>query len=204
MALLEIAGILIITATALLLVPVNVNLESDRSAGNMHARFSISWLLFNIRYSVKDKQTEFLVLSRRIASKQQTAQPETGDKPKKEKAKFVPSGRSIQIADVKSLAGPVLQLLRSVVQTIRFRYVQFDTTYGFHDPACTGMLTGYLHALQGSLQHNISFTPDFTRIVLDWDLKLSSSITPFWVFPPIVKFAVHPQVLRTGWKALSR
>lgn len=201
MALFEITGILIIAAIALLLFPVNVNLESSRSAGTMYGSFSISWLLFKIRYSIKDKHTEFLVLSRRIASKQQTAQPETSDEQKKEKS--ASSRRSIpSMADLTSLAGPVLQLLRSLVQTIRLRYVQFDTTFGFHDPACTGMLTGYLHALQGLLQHDISFNPDFTRTVLDWDLKLSTSITPFWIFPPIVKFAVNPQVLRTGWKVL--
>jgi len=205
---------LILIVLGLLMFPVIINVESNRSRGVIDGRVSVQWVIIKLRHSLKDKKTEILLFSHRMISlqhkeepiatnksarQQDIAKPKVSKEPKKSK-------KTRKISPITSLnvIKPLLRFFRGLFATISFRHISIDTTYGMEDPGLTGMLTGYLHAVKGSTQlgQNFQFTPDFTRSILDWDLSASASITPLRIFSPIARFITNRQVLRSGWEII--
>lgn len=188
-------GIVLLIA-AVLLFPVTIRIRSFRSEGIIDGSFSISWLIFGMRYMLEGKQTEILILNRTLIRRQNEEKtPEDVDTKAPVKSRSNPP-----VKDFISLAGPAIRLIRELLSAVRLRHFELDTVYGLEDPATTGMLTGYLHAL--TVPRIISFTPDFTQPVLDWDLDLAASFTPIAAVPPIIRFATDLQVLRAGWRII--
>lgn len=189
-------GIVIVIIIVVLLFPVTIRARSSGSEGIIDGSLSISWLILAIQYELKDKQTDILILGRTLVHRQYKEKtPETKDTKKSVKSRSIPP-----VQDFIPLIRPLMRLIRDLLSIFRFRHFELDTVYGLEDPATTGMLTGYLHALPG--QYNISFTPDFTQPVLDWDLDLATAFTPIAVVPPITRFAANPRVLRSGWRII--
>ncbi len=167
--------IVIALIVAMLLFPVTIYIHSARSEGKMDGVYSISWIIFVYRYVFKDKEKP----------------------PKKEvvkKARKIPS-----LENIFNLIGPLLRLVKELICAVRLKYLDINITFGLNDPAYTGILTGFLHAVRGSLLkgHNIRWTADFSRPVLEWDIKAKAAITPIQILPPMVRFIVSRQVLRS-------
>jgi DUF2953 family protein len=189
-------GIVIVIIIVVLLFPVTIRARSSGSEGIIDGSLSISWLILAIQYELKDKQTDILILGRTLIHRQYKEKPpETKDIKKSVKSRSIPP-----VKNFTPLISPLMRLIRDLLSIFKFRHFELDTVYGLEDPAYTGMLTGYLHALSG--QYNISFTPDFTQPVLDWDLDLATAFTPIAVVPPITRFATNPRVLRSGWRII--
>jgi len=203
-------GIVIVLIIVVLLFPVTIRTRSSRSEGTIDGSLSISWLILAIQYKLKDKQTDILILGRTLIHREYKEKtPETKDiknsvkSKSKFRSKFRSRSKSRSITQVKNftpLIRPLIRLIRDLLSIFKFRHFELDTVYGLEDPASTGMLTGYLHALP--CQYNISFTPDFTHLVLDWDLDLAMAFTPISVIPPITRFSTNPQVLQSGWRII--
>jgi len=186
----------IVLIATVLLFPVTIRVRSSGSEGIIDGSLSISWLTLAIQYELKDKQTDILVLGRTLIHRQHKEKaPETKDIKKSVKSRSIPP-----VQDFTPLIRPLMRLVRDLPSIFKFRHFKLDTVYGLEDPAYTGMLTGYLHALP--CQYNISFTPDFTQPVLDWDLDLATAFTPIAVVAPITRFATNPKVLRSGWRII--
>ena len=180
----------------MLLFPITIRARSSGSEGIIDGSISISWLILAIQYELKDKQTDILILGRTLIHRQYKEKPpETKDIKKSVKSRSIPP-----VKNFIPLIRPLMQLIRDLLSIFKFRHFELDTVYGLEDPAYTGMLTGYMHALPG--KYNISFTPDFTQPVLDWDLDLATAFTPIMVVPPITRFATNPRVLRSGWRII--
>ncbi len=186
----------IVLIVTVLLFPVTIRVRSSGSEGIIDGSLSISWLILAIQYELKNKQTDILILGRTLIHRQYKEKtPETKDIKKSVKSRSIPS-----VQDFTPLIRPLMRLIRDLLSIFKFRHFKLDTVYGLEDPAYTGMLTGYLHALP--CQYNISFTPDFTQPVLDWDLDLATAFTPIAVVAPITRFATNPKVLRSGWRII--
>jgi len=54
----------------------------------------------------------------------------------------------------------------------------------------TAFWAGFLHSIFGSFQagHTIRWSVDFTRPVLEWDLKAEAAITPIHIFLHMIRF----------------
>ncbi|HIH86307.1 MAG TPA: DUF2953 domain-containing protein [Methanosarcinales archaeon] len=188
--------IVIVMILVVLLFPVTIRARSSGSEGIIDGSLSVSWLILAIQYELKDKQTDILILGRTlIHSQYKEKTPETKDIEKSVESRSIP-----QVKNFTPIIGPLMRLIRDLLSIFKFRHFKLDTVYGLEDPAYTGMLTGYLHALP--CQYNISFTPDFTQPVLDWDLDLATAFTPITVVVPITRFATNPGVLRSGWRLI--
>lgn len=189
-------GIVIVLIIVMLLFPVTIRARSSGSEGIIDGSLSICWLILAIQYKLKYKQTDILILGRTLIHRQYKEKPpETRDIKKSVKSRSIP-----QVKNFTPLIRPLMRLIRDLLSLFKFRHFKLDTVYGLEDPAYTGMLTGYLHAL--ACQYNIFFTPDFTQPVLDWDLDLATAFTPITVVVPITRFATNPGVLRSGWKII--
>ncbi len=186
----------IVLIATVLLFPVTIRARTSGSEGIIDGSLSISWLILAIQYELKNKQTDILILGRTLIHRQHKEKtPETKDIKKSVKSRSI-----LQVQDFTPLIRPLMRLIRDLLSIFKFRHFKLDTIYGLEDPAYTGMLTGYLHALP--CQYNISFTPDFTQPILDWDLDLATAFTPIAVVAPITRFATNPRVLRSGWRII--
>ena len=201
-----ITGILIIAAVAfaLLLFPITISAISNKEGKRIEGIFCISWLIFKIRHSLKDKQTDFFLLKYKVGTQKHTEEQnndsheskERKKSPKKEKSRKLPS-----IEAMVNLVGPLLLLIRKLVTIPRFKYLDVDFTYGLDDPAISGILTGLLHSIKGASQigNSIRFTPDFTHPLLNWDFKILTTFTLIRIFYPLAKFVSNIHVLKFGW-----
>lgn len=176
---LSIAGIIVaivISVLTMLLIPLTIRLDSVKSEGKIKGSLGISWLVLQVRYTLKDKQAELFIFSRRIAI---LSKPEE----KKPNAKGVPPAKNSL-----NLSLPLLRLLKALAAAFRLKYLDIDITYGLNDPAYTGMLTGFLHAAGGSFRRSVRFAPDFTRPVLDWNIRAKATIKPIQIVLPVARF----------------
>jgi hypothetical protein len=191
--------VLAVLVLALLLFPVTISFDSVRSGGKTDGSLRVSWIIFLFRYSLKEKQLEIFIFGRSIISR---ISPEK--KPPVKERNLKKPGRMPPIIDFLNLTGPLLRLFKDMVHAFRLKYFDVDIAFGLGDPACTGILTGLMHAVRGSfgMGQNIRFAPDFTGKVLDWKLKANASITPFRIIVPFVKFATSRQVLRLALKSI--
>jgi len=192
-------GTVIVIIIVVLLFPVTILARSSGSEGIINGSLSISWLILAIQYELKDKKTDILIMGRTLIHRQYKEKT-PGTKDIKKSVESVKSRSIPQVKNFTPLIRPLMRLIRDLLSIFKFRHFKMDTVYGLEDPASTGVLTGYLHTLP--CQYNISFTPDFTQPVLDWDLDLAMAFTPITVIPPITRFATNPRVLRSGWRII--
>ncbi len=199
----ELLVIIVAIALIMLLSPFTIYANSTRSGGKIDGNFSISWIIFMFRYAIKERQMEVLAFGRRIIRTSYKKKPPKPRKPKKQE-KIRGLRRMLLIEDIFNLGRPTLQLFKNFLYAFRFKYFDLDIIYGLDDPAYTGILTGFLYAISGFSRkgNNIRFASDFTRQVLDWNLRIKVSITPIRIIPPLAGFVTNRNVLRSGLKII--
>ena len=190
-----------VIAVAMLLSPVNISVNSARAGGKIDGFLSMGWIMFLFRYTLKDKKTEILVLGRRVGGlthKEKTPEPKEIEKSKKVK-KSRP-----HLEDIFYLSRPLLRLFKDLIYSFRIKYLNIDITFGLEDPAYTGIITGFLHSILFSLRapYTINWNADFTRPVMEWDMKAEAAITPIQILQHLAKFITNWQVLRSGLRII--
>ncbi|MFZ3166974.1 MAG: DUF2953 domain-containing protein [Candidatus Methanoperedens sp.] len=192
--------ILSVIAVAMLLSPVNISVNSARVGGKIDGFLSMGWIMFLFRYTLKDKKTEILVLGRRVVGlthKEKTPEPKKIEKSTKVK-------KSRHLKDIFYLSRPLLRLFKDLIYSFRIKYLNIDITFGLEDPAHTGIITGFLHSILFSLRapYTINWNADFTRPVMEWDMKAEAAITPIQILQHLAKFITNWQVLRSGLRII--
>lgn len=183
---------------AILLFPVNISFNSVRSEGKIDGSLGVNWIIFLFRYALKEKQLEIHIFGRNIFRHISHGSPEKKPLELEPKKKRKKSGKMPPVRELLNMTGPMLRLFKDLVHAFRIKYFHIDITYGLSDPANTGILTGFMHAVRCSLkkEKDFKFTPDFTKQVLGWSLRSKASITPIKIVIPLVKFAANRKVLR--------
>jgi hypothetical protein len=199
----QILAVIVAIALIMLLSPVTIYASSTRSGGKIDGDFSISWIIFMFRYAIKDRQMEVLAFGRRIIRTSHKRKPPKPEKPKKP-GKTKALRKMPLIGDIFNLGRPTLQLFKDLIYAFRLKYLDLDITYGLDDPACTGILTGFLYAVSGFSRtgNNIRFASDFTRQVLDWNLRVKVSVMPVRIISPLAGFLTNRNVLRSGLRII--
>lgn len=197
--------ILSVIAVAMLLSPVNISVNSARAGGKIDGFLSIGWIMFLFRYTLKDKKTEILVLGRRVAGGGLTHKEKIPEPKETEKSTKVKKSRHLK--DIFHLSGPLLRLFKDLIYSFRIKYLNIDITFGLEDPAYTGIITGFLHSIFFPLRapytvYTINWNADFTRPVMEWDMKAEAAITPIQILQHLAKFITNWQVLRSGLRII--
>lgn len=191
--------ILAFLALVMLLSPVTINVNSTRAEGKIGGFFSMGWIIFLFRYALGGTQMDILVFGRKVSrlphKEKPPMTPETGEQ--RGIRKPMP-----HLEDILALLGPMLQLIKELIYACRLKYMDIDITFGLEEPSHTGIITGILHSISGYLRagKNIHWTVDFTKPILEWDMKGKVAITPISVLLPIVRFITNRQVLRAGMR----
>jgi hypothetical protein len=201
-----IEAIIIILAFFLLgvlLSPVKISVNSARAKEKMDGCFSFGWNMFTVRYTFNDKDAEILIFGRRVVPL-----------PNKEKSpvfKELKNSRQIKkqktrphLGDILSLSRPMARLFKDLIYSFRLKYLDIDIMFGLKDPAYTGIITGFLHSIIGIMRTGLTirWSVDFTKPVLEWDLKAEVAITPIQIVLPVARFITNRQVLRSGLRII--
>ncbi|VVB51792.1 Uncharacterised protein [uncultured archaeon] len=201
--------ILSVIAVVMLLSPVNIRVNSARAGGKIDGFLSIGWIMFLLRYTLKDKKTEFLVLGRRVGGVGLTRKKHLEVKETKKSTKVKKSKKKsrIHLEEIFYLSRPLLRLFKDLIYSFRIKYFNIDITFGLEDPAYTGIITGFLHSILFSLRapytvYTINWNADFTRPVMEWDMKAEAAIIPIRILQHLVKFITNWQVLRSGLRII--
>ena len=188
--------IIFLFMVGILLLPVTISVNSTRSAGKIKGNIQLFWIIAGLVYAFEERQLEIRILNRRVIRHISVGEQEHVKKPVEiKKPRKIP-----QVKDILILAGPMLRLSRDVIRSFRLKYLDMDLRFGLSDPAFTGILTGFMHAVR--MGRNIRFAPDFTGEVLDWNLRAKASVTPFKIVVSLVKFASDRKVLKQVLRAI--
>ena len=193
--------ILSFIAVAMLLSPITISVNSARSGGKIDGFLSLGWIMFMFRYRLKDKQTEILVLGRRVAGLTHKDEP-VEHKEKRKSMKVKKSGKMPHLGDIFKLSRPTLRLFKDIIYSFRIKFLDIDITFGLKDPALTGIMTGFLHSIPLLASHTIRWTPDFTREIMEWDIRAKAAITPIQILAHIIRFISNRQVLSSGLRII--
>ena len=193
--------ILAVFALAILLSPMTFSINSVNSGGKIDGSFSFCWIMLMFRYRIKDKETEILILGRevvRLPYKEKSQKPEDI----KKSVSIKKSKKILHLGDMFNLSRPMLRLFKDLIYAFRLKYLNLNLIIGFNDPAHNGILAGFLHSIFGSFRagHTIRWTVDFTRPVMEWDLKAEAAIMPIHIFLHMIRFLTSGQVLKSGYQ----
>ncbi len=195
-----IIAVLAVLVLAILLFPVTISFNSVRSEGTIDGSLGVSWIIFLFIYSLKEKELKIHIFGRSISrhishgKKPQMQEPEIEIK----KSRKLPP-----VKDFLNMTGPLLRLFKDFIYAFRIKYLDIEVSFGLKDPAYTGIITGFMHALGLSrLGHNIRWTPDFTGQALDWEVKGKAALIPVRLIPPVARFITNRQVMRSGWRII--
>ncbi|NJD53930.1 MAG: DUF2953 domain-containing protein [Candidatus Methanoperedens sp.] len=193
--------VLSVIAVAMLLSPVTISINSARAEGKIDGFLSLGWIVFLLRYTLKDKTTEVLVLGRRVSGL--THKEKLPGLKEIGKSKKVKKSRP-HLEDIFYLLRPILRLLKNLFYSLRIKYLDANIIFGLEDPAYTGIITGFLHSILFSLRaaHTINWNSDFTRQVLEWDMKAEADIKPIQILQHLTKFIANWQVLKSGLRII--
>ena len=187
-----ILSIIVVSVVAALLIPVTFSFNSVRSGGKIEGNFSISWIIFLLRYTLREGRSELFVFGKGIfRHKASEVKPPVSLKTTRK------PGKMPRLGDIIGLAGPMLRLLKDLVHTLRLKYLDIELTFGLDDPAGTGILNGVMHALGLSRTGIVRWTPHFTGPVLDWNIKARVAVSLIRLFPPLARFVSNGKVLRS-------
>ena len=194
------AVIIILAVFALVMLsPVTISINSAKTGDRIFGYFSLHWIMFMFRYALKDRQAEILVLGKQIVRLPRKKKPlQSGERKKYRNIKI--RQKMKHIGDIFYISRPILRLLKDLISSFKLKYLAIDIKFGLHDPAYTGIMTGLLHSIQGFLKagDTVTWTADFTKQVLEWNLKAEAAITPIQIVPPVARFIINGQVLRSG------
>jgi hypothetical protein len=100
----------------------------------------------------------------------------------------------------KSLRKPLFRLISDMLNTIKIKNLKADLTFGLPDPADTGMLCGFIHALLGTVYsrcRNCSFSvcPVFMESLLDFRGSAEIRIKIYSLVFPFLKFIFNGKTL---------
>lgn len=201
-----IVSIIIITgflALVVLLSPVKISVNSSRVREEIDGFFSFGWIVFLLRYTFKDKKTEIQVFGRsviRLPNKEKIP----GFKEFKKSTPIKKSKKKLHLGGIFSLLGPILRLFKNLIYSFKLKYFDIEFTFGLKDPAYNGIMAGFLHSIIGYLQkgQTIRWSVDFTKPILEWNLKVEAAITPIQLVLPVARFITDRKVLKSGLRII--
>lgn len=186
---------------AVLLFPVTIYFNSVRSGGTTDGRLGLGWIVFLFSYALKEKQLEMQIFGRSIFRHVSPEKKPQVPEPERDRKK---SGKMPPVRDFLNMTWPLLRLFKDFTYAFRIKYIDIEVSFGLNDPAYTGIITGFLHALGLSRnRHNIRWRADFTRQAFDWNVKGKAALIPVRLIHPVARFITNRQVLRSGWRILK-
>lgn len=194
-----IAGFAVLVFT-ILLFPVNISFSSSRSEGTIDGSLGVNWIIFLFIYTMKEKELKIHILGRCISHRTSHGKKLQTQESKRERKGFwkISLGK-MSSRDFLNVTKPLLRLFKDFIRAFKVKYLDIDVTFGLNDPAYTGIITGFLHAISLSRTgHNIRWRADFTKRIFDWNVEGKIVLIPVRLIPPVARLITNRHVLRYG------
>ena len=170
----------------------DVTIDVKTKGGRVDQYITIKWMGLSHKFKVENKKS---------AKKEKKE-----EKPKKEKTKKKRSsiGISTGLRLLKTMQRPVIRFIEDVFRTVKFRKISCNLTYGFSDPADTGMLSGFLYALKGMFSKrcsifDFSISPQFQDEVFDLHVLTNIRFRISSLLFAVLRFVTNWKVLGAAW-----
>jgi len=100
----------------------------------------------------------------------------------------------------KALRKPLFRLFSDMLNAIKIKNLKADLTFGLSDPADTGMLCGFIHAILGMVYSrcrscSFSVCPVFMESLLDFRGSAEIRIKIYSLIFPFIKFIFNGKTL---------
>ncbi|HEX7574857.1 MAG TPA: DUF2953 domain-containing protein, partial [Candidatus Methanoperedens sp.] len=149
-----------------------------------------------------NNEAEILVFGRRVVRLPKKEKSQAFKEKKSRPIKKL--NKSPHLEDLLSLTKPMIRFFKDLIYSFRLKYFDIDIIFGLEDPAYTGITTGFFHSIIGIMQkgHTIRWSADFTKPVLEWNLKAEAAIIPIQIVLPVARLITDKQVLRSGLRII--
>ncbi|MGP8319457.1 MAG: DUF2953 domain-containing protein [Methanosarcinaceae archaeon] len=123
----------------------------------------------------------------------------------KKKKKISSIGISSWIRIFRTIQKPVIRFIQDVFGAVKFRKISCDLTYGFSDPADTGMFSGFLYVLKGFFANrcsvfHFSIYPQFQDEIFDIHIITNIHFRISSLYFAVFRFVTNRKVLSAAWK----
>ena len=213
--LLRIYLIFVFISLLLLVLLTKIGLTLDVSANNRGEKhgftgtFSVTWFLFSHVFFLGKLKKEKNELQSSILEREQREKQQKGKEQQKgeekEKREEQQKEKGIEklffgLKSFKLLRQPLFYFFSDIIKRIDIQYLDFRISFGFPDPADTGIVCGFLHGLSGILYSrcqkcNIHIEPQFLDSELNFKGKTRINVKIYAVVFPLIKFIINRRTL---------
>lgn len=189
----------------LLVLLTRIGLTLDVKAKNLEGKyeftgvFNIKWLLFSYTFFPEKLEKEKTELqSSRFKEEQEKEQEK---KPEKQQEKGqIKEKLFFSLKSFKLLRVPLFHLFSDLLKGIDIQHLDASFSFGFQDPADTGVVCGFLHGLSGLLYSRcekckIRIEPQFLDSGLDFRGNARINIKIYSLIFPFIKFIINRRTL---------
>ncbi|MGP8338002.1 MAG: DUF2953 domain-containing protein [Methanosarcinaceae archaeon] len=172
---------------------VTIDVKVER--GRVKKHIMIKWMGLSYKPGNKPGKSE-------KAAKKETKKT----KPKKENPgkKKGDTGISTGIRLLSTIQKPVIRFIEDILRTVSIKKISCDMTYGFSDPADTGIVTGFLHAVKGFFAgrcnvFDFHINPQFQDEMLDIHVLTIIRFRIILLIFALLRFMGNRKVLGASW-----
>lgn len=156
------------------------------TADGFRMQLALGWawrlLMINADIEGENKDIALSIMNKRVyrlnskAFEEEEEQPEQAEKGKKERKER--RGLNLRNLSDKALMNELFKYFKRVLDIAKPKYLHLYGTYGFDDPSLTGIACGITGIIKGLIpQAKLHLMPDFTREVMELDLRVEGSLT---------------------------
>lgn len=176
----------------------DVTIDIKAKRGRVDQYIKIKWMGLSYKFKVENKK------SAKKEKKEIKLKKSKPKKIKKSKRKTSNIGISVWLRVLKNVQRPVIRFIKDVLGVVKFRKISCDLTYGFSDPADTGMLSGFFYALKGLFAKkcsifNFSISPQFQDEVFDLHFLTNIRFRISSLLFAILRLVTNRKVLGAAW-----
>lgn len=196
---------LLFGALSILFIPFHISAHIKKSGPKVHAYLDITWFLkiFRLRFTAIRQKFSIYIFGRKIAT---TSISHENKKRKQATQKHK------SISPSKDLMIPAIELFIRIIKTFSLDKIYLKMDIGSNNPASTGIIMGYIHALKGSffnIPHRsknieLKIRPHFNKEIYDLKGIIRIKNQMINLLSPSFQFITSRPVLRHIKKYISR
>lgn len=184
----------------ILFVPFHVIVDLKKDEEEISSDATVKWLMLSYK-PVKPSE-----------NKTKKKKKEKTEKEKKAEKEPYISNIPNMIRTLKDISKPVMRMITDVFHIIRIKRLYCDITYGFPDPAETGIAYGFLCSAMGIINekcnnncnYKCTINPVFADNVLNYHIAANIAFRLYLLIVAVIRFVANRKVLKTIWYILRK
>lgn len=195
-------AIIILLIGLVVFVAFDVTIDVKAKGVRFDQYITIKWMGLSHKFKIKSEKSakkEKNKANKVKVNKTKAKKDKTKTKKKKSSISI-----SVWLKVLKNVQRPIIRFIEDIFKTVKFRKISCNLTFGFPDPADTGMLSGLLYPLKGLFVKrcsifDFSINPHFQDEVFDLHLLTNIRFRISSLLYAILRFVTNRKVLGAAW-----